>query len=489
MQKKVKKDRFVAGFLVAITAFSPIASALPTSVSASSTNSIVVEDETSDTGITVEDETSSGITVDDVESHVISIDFSSVNGEVVVKESNDSNGDTERHLRVVESSGKKSVSVSDKNGVILSQDALTDKAPYALVLNESVGTSYTIEAIADDGYDVATYSVTMDSGANKGMAQSVGFEADKYITYKCGVSFNEDKIVKINFKSYGDDIIIEDASGTSGEIVVDGDIGEGSEKNDIKVETESDELKDEAFSDNSKYDTSKLAKSDFATKCIIVLANKDSDVIDAEHVIGQYGSLYVLQYSTEQQAMNAYTYYTSHAKAVEPDSIVQTADNDGTSSVVITETNAVDIASKLDDMNMSNDTSNVIALIDTGVSDETKTIGRVSVLDGEVSVGTHGDEMVDAILHQNEDADILSIRAFNEDGTATMSSIIASMQYAMDNGVSIINLSMSAKNVLSNPVLTSYMKDAASRGIAVIGAAGNDNSDVKDFVPGDFSEV
>lgn len=127
---------------------------------------------------------------------------------------------------------------------------------------------------------------------------------------------------------------------------------------------------------------------------------------------------------------------------------------------------------------------NVIALIDTGVGESPNVIERISVIDDVLTSTGHGDAMLQAITSQNPDAKILSIRAMNDNGLGTISSLVAAMEYAMNKNVDMINLSLYARTTLSTSVLKSEIQKAVDAGITVIGAAGNDGVDVADYVPG-----
>lgn len=111
-------------------------------------------------------------------------------------------------------------------------------------------------------------------------------------------------------------------------------------------------------------------------------------------------------------------------------------------------------------------------------------IDRVSVIEEPETSTEHGDAMLQAIVSQNPDAKILSIRAMNSHGFGTISSLVAAMEYAISENVDMINLSLYARTTLSTSVLKSEIQKAVDAGITVIGAAGNDGVDVVDYVPG-----
>ena len=92
--------------------------------------------------------------------------------------------------------------------------------------------------------------------------------------------------------------------------------------------------------------------------------------------------------------------------------------------------------------------------------------------------------MAKLIAEQNPDVRILSIKAFGADGTADVSAVYAAFRYAMEKNAPIINLSAAVLRKTENEVIASVIGEAVSKGIKVVGAAGNYGSDAKYFVPG-----
>lgn len=197
--------------------------------------------------------------------------------------------------------------------------------------------------------------------------------------------------------------------------------------------------------------------------------------------------------------MNAYTYFKNLSLSVEPDMPVEAAGEKEDTEEIIVSKDALTVSeteNPIDTLNtILSDTSdseeitvsqdgNVIALIDTGVGESANVIDRVSVIEEPEASAQHGDAMLQAIVSQNPDAKILSIRAMNSNGFGTISSLVAAMEYAMNEQVDIINLSLYARTTLSTSVLKSEIQKAVDAGITIIGAAGNDGVDVMDYVPG-----
>lgn len=241
-------------------------------------------------------------------------------------------------------------------------------------------------------------------------------------------------------------------------------------------------------------------KSDFASKRLVVVSDKKSVFTDADKVIGQYGNIYLLQYETVKDSKDAYARLKDSVTAVEPDKDVTAATEasaeESTEEVSNMETstdvdtsNAIAALNDMDASQPAQKEKGVIALIDTGVSESENVIDRVSMIDDALTGNGHGDKMLADILSQDKDAKILSIRAMNDNGFGTISSLVAAMEYAIDQKVDYINLSLYARTTLTTSVLEQEIMKATKAGIVVIGAAGNDGADVKDYVPGSVMEA
>ena len=250
---------------------------------------------------------------------------------------------------------------------------------------------------------------------------------------------------------------------------------------------------------DNQVDTSSLNASDFASMRLVLLTEDKSVIPNEADVLSEYEDIYLLQFTSIQQTMNAYTYFKNMSLSVEPDMPVEAAGEKEDTEEIIVSKDALTVSeteNPIDTLNtIMSDTSdseeitvsqdgNVIALIDTGVGESANVIDRVSVIEEPETSTEHGDAMLQAIVSQNPDAKILSIRAMNSNGFGTISSLVAAMEYAISENVDMINLSLYARTTLSTSVLKSEIQKAVDAGIIVIGAAGNDGVDVVDYVPG-----
>ena len=83
--------------------------------------------------------------------------------------------------------------------------------------------------------------------------------------------------------------------------------------------------------------TESLDASHFSSMRLVVLASDRDMILDPEHLSGEYDNIYLLQYTTVEQAMNAYVYYLGNAEAVEPDTAVVAASDEPTEEKTETE--------------------------------------------------------------------------------------------------------------------------------------------------------
>ena len=337
----------------------------------------------------------------------------------------------------------------------------------------------------------STLSLDVDvANAVAGKVVAVPYlESDSETAYgdALGIDWEEDGI------TVDDSIVIEDTS------------SDEEDEDGIKVDSETEEdgatvsVDDEAENDGIEIKTDKEKTGDavdntvdvnlFTSQRLVVLTDDASVIRDNDTVLGQYDNIYLLEYGSIDETMDAYSYYKDLVTAVEPDAPMDAASEDGieVESDVATMTaddNPIAVLSDTEDSEPVQTASNVIALIDTGVSESKNVIDRVSLIGDELEGNGHGNDMLQAIVGQNENANVLSIRTMGNDGRGTVSAIIVGMEYALNQNVNIINLSIASKTNLANSVLKAEIEKAVNAGVTVVGAAGNDNADVKDYMPG-----
>lgn len=285
-----------------------------------------------------------------------------------------------------------------------------------------------------------------------------------------------------------DDVVVETEDDTESEEDV----------SDIVIETTE---PDDGFTsiylgDAQQAEANALNASDFASMRLVMQVEDKSMIPNESDIIGVYGDLYLLRFTSIQQTMNAYVYFKDLGIAVEPDATVEIAGDDVDTEIIVQDSGIPmnDEANPMLNVGAVEDSvakgeDKVIALIDTGTQEHANVIDRVSVIDDSLEGNGHGDAMLEAIVSQNPDAKVLSIRAMDDNGFGTISSLVAAMEYAMEQKVDIINLSLYSRTTLSTSVLKNEIQKAVEMGITVIGAAGNDGADVSGYVPGSVAEA
>ena len=220
---------------------------------------------------------------------------------------------------------------------------------------------------------------------------------------------------------------------------------------------------------------------DFSNKRLLVGTDNKSIFTWNTNVISEYDGVYLLSFESEAEAMSAYTYYYDIADFVESDIALSVSGKAASAD------NGIDAMSQLSVLLNSEDGEEGadydIALIDTGAEGEL--VKSVSVIGGSAGDDNgHGTSMLDAIRSVSPELSVLSIKAFDSRGVGSMSSVYAAMIYAIEKGVDVIDLSFAAKSVTDSAVLDRTAALAQRKGIAVVGAAGDDGEDVSGYLPG-----
>ncbi len=126
-----------------------------------------------------------------------------------------------------------------------------------------------------------------------------------------------------------------------------------------------------------------------------------------------------------------------------------------------------------------------IALLDAGVS-EFETKKSVSFV-GEKNEGSaHGNSMAAILMSQVPEADIYDVKVLDDEGHGTYSSVVAGINWAIENGADII--SMSFVGTERSALLEDALVRAYEAGILVVAAAGN-YSDTEKVYPAAYPTV
>lgn len=265
---------------------------------------------------------------------------------------------------------------------------------------------------------------------------------------------------------------------------------EQSQEDDQTEDAEPSPTVTEYTSADQVLDASAVAGEDTGRRLILTADTLPEEIYEANNV-EHYDDLYLLTYETKEACAFAYDAFVSAGYVVEKDDLLDAIDQDE-----IPETKVQDevTAETIDDPVPTVGTKQtLVAVIDTGISDVTnddvfkdRIIEGTSVIsDSYVDDNGHGTAMAKIIAEdtaEKTDVMILPIKALDENGKGTVLSIALAIKYAKEHGADVINLSLSG--VGQSNVLTNAINDCYNNNITIVTAAGNDNADAKDYIPG-----
>ncbi len=239
---------------------------------------------------------------------------------------------------------------------------------------------------------------------------------------------------------------------------------------------------------------------------IIVKSSTDIDTLDSVAHISGYNDLHILQFDNDASFDNAMKYYNalSNIEYAEEDKILTEAVVD---EGIIVESAAefpTEIPSNIFGYSVAKNNSvggnNVtIAVVDSGVQNDHEFLqGRViptgfNAIDADETCYDdrgHGTQVAGIIVSNTLDnVKIKPYKVLNNQGEGSVSQVVLGIDAAIEDGVDIINLSMSMAG--SNNSLYNACQRAYDANIAVVVAAGNAGWDMskKEVSPGNFDNV
>ena len=132
----------------------------------------------------------------------------------------------------------------------------------------------------------------------------------------------------------------------------------------------------------------------------------------------------------------------------------------------------------------------VIALIDSGVNDGYADASVNLTTDPDADANGHGTKMASIIKKWAGDkASILSIKAFNDDGTGSIATVTAAVKYATIMNVDIIHISASILDSDNTVYFNEAIENAVKSGIKVVASAGNDGVKADAYTPAKLDGV
>ena len=270
-------------------------------------------------------------------------------------------------------------------------------------------------------------------------------------------------------------------------------------------------------------DLKKAGETEFGTKNLIVSTDQEEfDLLGAEEKISLGNGLYVLSYSDIESAKKAHSVYLemegikfaeadvvvkaqTEAKEIESEEDTKEMKKEQVSKEEAAETVPEENLKSESTESISEDSSVRIAVLDTGVKTDIRNLAAYIQetginVSGSGEAGNtmddngHGSAMAQVITSALEEngkssdcVKILPVKVLDHQGYGTVLTTYLGMKAAMEQGADIICLGLSGKG--ESKLLEQMIHEAYGAGITVIGAAGNDASDVSEYVPGRYEKT
>ena len=252
---------------------------------------------------------------------------------------------------------------------------------------------------------------------------------------------------------------------------------------------------------NGLHDDTELNSS---LKTVLVNAEEGIDSItDNAVTVDRVGtSSYIVSYGSNEDAVQAVESFNEQSIPanmdfvfhVTEDEIEQTENTETTtvseSSEVVYEKYEEEIASGKTLRQIADETGKkLVAVIDTGINDYCSAVMNFTN-DGDNDFNGHGTNMAKLIIeNSDENVIILSLKAIGDDGTGTMSQVYQALQYAKEQDVDIVNMSISAFDNGENELFKEMLEGMINDGIQIVASAGNYSGDVENYIPANIDGV
>ncbi len=234
---------------------------------------------------------------------------------------------------------------------------------------------------------------------------------------------------------------------------------------------------------------------EYETCRLIVKSEEKLDTLNAVSVISGYKNLWILQFETPYDAAKANEYYSAldcveYSQPDRPVTMHSIEEDIAWGSKMTRTTEVADFlaAASLEEVKVGIidsgiDYNNDIfdgRLIDNGVN-LSKSGDKTGMSDDPNSHGTHIAGIVAANTLEN--TKLRAYKIFDSKGSSTELLVITAVDYAVSDGMDIINLSLGTAD--SN-ALRECLQNAYDKGTVIVTASGNKGIDCKDILPADF---
>lgn len=275
---------------------------------------------------------------------------------------------------------------------------------------------------------------------------------------------------------------------------------------DITVDRET--AQDLGFEVEIEDDTAVLTQP-YQTKRLIVKSEYSVNPLDSVAVVEGYNDLHIVQFDNQESAMEAQEYYENQKliEYAEPDLVVSTLDYDDVKETSSEETLGINYGNHLswgseeigvdDYIDYLGDVTElpeiVVGIIDTGIDTDheflkdriirtyynTSTSGMENDENDDKGHGTHVAGIV--VDNTTSNVKVKGYKVLSSTGTGTMSDVATAVDYAVADGVNVINMSLGCKG--ESKTMEKAVNKATAAGVTVCVAAGNNGKDASNYCP------
>lgn len=256
-------------------------------------------------------------------------------------------------------------------------------------------------------------------------------------------------------------------------------------------------------------DDKALLTQPYQTERLIVKSKYDINPLDSIAIVEGYNDLHIVQFDNQESAKQAQEYYNNQKliEYAEQDLVVSTLDYDDVEENNIGEITGTNYGNHLswgseeigvdDYIDYLGDINTlpeiVVGIIDTGIDLDhefikdriietnynTSSSGTENCEDDDKGHGTH----VAGIVVDNTTANIKikGYKVLSSTGTGTVGNAALAVDYAVADGVNIINMSLGAKG--TSKTMENAVNTATEAGVTVCVSAGNSGADASKYCP------
>lgn len=279
--------------------------------------------------------------------------------------------------------------------------------------------------------------------------------------------------------------------------------------NDISSDTlDKESAEDIGFEVDIDDDTVTLSKP-YQTQRLIVKSKYDIDPLDSVAIVEGYNDLHIVQFDSEESAKAAQKYYENQNRIeyAEPDLVVSASEYDEVETTAADEdmginygehlswgSESIGIDDYIDYMPSVSELSEiVVGIIDTGIDYDHEFLkDRVIRTNYNVSSsGNENDENDDkghgshvagiVVDNTTSNVKVKGYKVLNSEGRGLISDVIVAVEYAIEDGVDVINMSLSVKG--ESKEMEEVVNDATDAGIIVCVSAGNNGQPAEEYCP------